>query len=76
MRNTPLPVAPDKSLNALQGLVVDLIHRLLSATLDHVDDAINEALARLGRFGGRDRAMSLPSATGSASTPMNGARRG
>jgi signal transduction histidine kinase/ActR/RegA family two-component response regulator len=56
MRNSPLPLVPDKNLNALQGLVVDLIHRLLSATLDRIDDAIDDALARLGRFGGRDRA--------------------
>ena len=43
-------------LTDIQALVVELINRLLSARIDQVDDAINDGLARIGAFTGRDRA--------------------
>jgi PAS domain S-box-containing protein len=39
----------------IQALVVALIHRLLAADLQSVDSAVDEGLARIGAFAGRDR---------------------
>ncbi|MGP9789179.1 ATP-binding protein [Roseinatronobacter sp. NSM] len=43
-------------LTDIQGLVVDLINRLLSTNIDEIDHAIDDALAKIGAFTGRDRA--------------------
>ena len=43
-------------LTDIQALVVELINRLLSAPIQDVDEAINDGLARIGAFTGRDRA--------------------
>lgn len=50
------PTQNEARLTDIQALVVELINRLLSASIDQVDDAINGALARIGAFTGRDRA--------------------
>jgi signal transduction histidine kinase/CheY-like chemotaxis protein len=43
-------------LTDIQALVVELINRLLSAPIDAIDQAIDDSLARIGSFTGRDRA--------------------
>ena len=52
----PAPTQNEARLTDIQALVVELINRLLSASIDQVDDAINAGLARIGAFTGRDRA--------------------
>lgn len=51
-----LPRDNEQRLTDVQALVVELIHRLLSAENASVDDAINDCLSRLGSFNTRDRA--------------------
>ncbi|MCC5955607.1 MAG: response regulator [Natronohydrobacter sp.] len=51
-----MPRSNEQRLTDVQGLVVDLIHGLLSAEVSCVDAAINDCLARLGSFNMRDRA--------------------
>lgn len=43
-------------LTDIQGLVVELINRLLGTNIDEIDQAIDDALAKIGAFTGRDRA--------------------
>jgi PAS domain S-box-containing protein len=56
MTTDPVPTKNEVRLTDIQALVVELINRLLSASIDQVDDAINAGLARIGAFTGRDRA--------------------
>ncbi|CUX80152.1 MAG: two component signal transduction system hydrid histidine kinase / response regulator with GAF and P [Roseibaca calidilacus] len=46
----------EQRLTEIQALVVTLINRLLSASVEHVDGAVQDGLAQLGTFTGRDRA--------------------
>lgn len=50
------PQTNEARLTEIQALVVELIHRLLSADIGDIDAAIDESLARLGAFAQRDRA--------------------
>lgn len=50
------PDGTDARLNDIQGLVVGLINRLLSTNIEDIDHAIDDALASIGAFTGRDRA--------------------
>lgn len=45
----------EQRLTEIQALVVTLINRMLSAPVEEVDSAVQEGLARLGAFTGRDR---------------------
>ncbi|MDD7971577.1 hybrid sensor histidine kinase/response regulator [Roseinatronobacter alkalisoli] len=49
------PYGNEARLTDIQGLVVELINRLLSASIDEVDAAIDDGLSKLGAFTGRDR---------------------
>lgn len=51
-----LPRSNEQRLTDVQALIVDLIHRLLSAEIASVDEAIHDCLSRLGSFNMRDRA--------------------
>lgn len=50
------PNSNEARLTDIQGLVVELINRLLSTNIDEIDHAIDDALAKIGAFTGRDRA--------------------
>ncbi len=54
--NTPSPTGNEERLTQTQALVVELINRLLSASIERVDAAVDDALAQIGTFTGRDRA--------------------
>jgi PAS domain S-box-containing protein len=45
----------EQRLTEIQALVVELINRMLSASVEDVDCVVQEGLARLGTFTGRDR---------------------
>ncbi|MCL1628781.1 ATP-binding protein [Roseibaca sp. V10] len=45
----------EQRLTEIQALVVKLINRLLSVPVEHVDRAVDDGLAQLGSFTGRDR---------------------
>ena len=46
----------EQRLTEIQALVVRLINRLLSVPLEGVDDAVQDGLAQIGAYSGRDRA--------------------
>lgn len=54
--NVDTPVAVEERLTEIQALVVTLIHKLLASDCANVDWALDDCLARLGAYAGRDRA--------------------